>query len=97
MTTDPSYWLYAVLTALSAYMLILTLFGRRIVRNRYDLAAGHLALTLNFLLLTLVRVRVISMVEQRWWLRSALAAYGSSLLWSIGRYWYDAWQARRSH
>lgn len=95
MTTDQSYWLYAVLTGLSGYMLVLTLFGRRIVRNRYDLVVGHFALTINFLLLTLVRVRVLSMIEQRWWLRAALMVYGLSLAIAIVRYWRDAWRARR--
>lgn len=95
MTSDPSHWLYAVLCGLSAYMLVLTLFGRRIVRNRYDLAFGHLALMINFGLLTLVRVRVISMVEERWWLRAAVLMYGLSLMIAIVRYWLEAWRRRR--
>ncbi len=95
MTSDQSYWLYAVLTGLSGYMLILTLLGRRIVRNRYDLAFGHLSLMVNFALLTLVRIRVINMVEQRWYLRAALMMYGLSLIIAIVRYWLDAWRARR--
>lgn len=96
MTSDQSQWLYAVLTGLSGYMLLLTLLGRRIVRNRYELAAGHLMLMANFLLLTLVRVRVLDMVEHRWWLRAALIGYGVSLIVSIVRYWVYAWRARRA-
>lgn len=86
---------YAMLCGMLVYMAILAIFGRRMAQNRVALAFGSLALALSFAMLALSTSGLIRHGAHTLLTRVGFVGYGISLLFCIGRYWYDAWQVHR--
>lgn len=86
---------YSFLCAALIYMAILALFGRRILCNRWALALGSISLAVAFAMLALITAGVFQQLEHAAITRAGFIGYGISLIFTIGQYWRDAWQARR--
>ncbi len=87
--------IYSTLCGMLIYIAMLSMFGRRVPSSRWSLGLGSLSLALSFAILALGTSDVISHGALKTVTRVGFSGYALSLAVIIGRYWYDAWQARR--
>jgi hypothetical protein len=86
---------YALLCGMLIYLALLSLFGRRLICNRWALAVGSVSLALSFAMLALSTSGIIRHGTHTALTRVGFIGYGLSLVVIIGWYWLAAWRARR--